>query len=373
MIFGLVVFEYSLARFLMSDDDVIEIKERPDKPVVSRLPTLHEPMKLTKKRDLQNSPFDAPLVNVAHSIAYAFSPSNIDPFANLLKLLHQRRNSDNDLFFQLTQTMASDASPTELLPSLIALMESDICDNNLLRKLVIQSFTVLSVNNPEFSRGVLEYVEMLLQISEFEDNQSFPFLSEVLSLFEVACEYAEEEQARIIIANFAERDLIKYQSKLKPLASNSIRAQVHAVLAKLAIYGNVFPDAIVLEIIKRCNYPGRGELSREIMWPSAVAIELFLRQPGTRAYAVLDEKKSDVLGKLALAVGGCEKKNDPELKIMTMKVFLEACDEFRIEDLENSLNDLQFCVVAAVVSMQNFSEEEPVRRMAETIIRRFNL
>lgn len=348
---------------------VEDVKELPGTEVRTES-TLPAPIEFGKRDAPMACPFDVPLVNIAHSIAYAFSPSNIDPFANLLKLLHQKRSNDNDFFFQLTQTLASNAPPTALLPTLFSLMYQDLSNEHpFWQKPVIESLTVLSVNNPEFSQGVLSNLPLLLDISQFGEDQ---FLADVLSLFEVVCEYADMEQATAIVANFRERNLIRYPHKSKQEPYSIIRARVHSVFAKLAVHGNAFDCSIVDEIMIRCNYPGKGELCKEIMWPAVVAVEMFLRQPNTEAYRKLESRKNELLGKLGLAVIGCEKKNDTELKVVVMKVFLEACDEFCIEDLENSLNDLQLCLVAAVISMYNFGEP-PVKRLAKTIIDRFKI
>jgi hypothetical protein len=79
-----------------------------------------------------------------------------------------------------------------------------------------------------------------------------------------------------------------------------------------------------------------------------------------------------LLGRLGLAVFTRETKDDSELKIMVMKVFMEVCDEFKARDLPPLLIELHFNLTAALASMKHF-DEEPVKRMAEMVLRRFNL
>ena len=329
--------------------------------------TLPEPVPVSKFPT--ENPFDSPLINISRSIPYAFSSSNIDPFANLIRLIHQKRDGDNSLFFELTQTLASSGDARELLPSLLSLIQREFPQSSVFRHLALQSMTVLSVNNREFSQDVLNNIRDLLELSRMDQHE---FLADVLSLFEVVCEFASEDQAKEIIDNFSKRDLIRFTFQKTKGGVDPIRAQVHSVFTLLAKYGNAFPPGLVYEIMKRCNYPGKGDLCKEIMWPSIVAVETFLRQPESSAYKVLCEKKDELLGKLALALTGCEKKDDVELKIMVMKVFMEACDEFRVEDLPSSLSEFHFSVTAALISMQDFAEE-PVKRMAETVLHRFNM
>jgi hypothetical protein len=87
-------------------------------------------------------------------------------------------------------------------------------------------------------------------------------------------------------------------------------------------------------------------------------------QPTTPAYAFL-RKKKELIGRLGLAVIACERKDDPELKIMMLKVFMETCDEFRAGDLSISFTGLDFKLAEVLISMHHF-DEEPVRRIAET-------
>lgn len=353
-----------------SDDDSIG-KESPDMPLSAKLKS--RPVTFPETIPMPKFPTDnlltMPLMNISRSVSYAFSPSNMDPFANLVRLLHQKRDSDNSLFFELTQALASSGDATELLPSLFSLIQSDIPLSSALGPLAIHSMTVLSVNNQAFSEGVLQKHELLLELSE---KCSKEFLADVLSLFEVVCEFATEDQARSIIAHLHRRDLINHRRPDTKGTVDPIRAQTHSVLTLLARYGNVFPYNLVYDIMKRCNYPGKGELYREIVLPSIITVEMFLRQPDSEAYKALKKHKDELLGKLALALAGCEKHEDVDLKISVMKVFMAVCDEFRVEDLPSSLNEFHFRVTATLISMQTFAEE-PVKRMAEILLDRFNI
>jgi hypothetical protein len=304
----------------------------------------------------RSDPFTVPLIDVASSLTYAFSGSTVDPFANLVKLLNQKPGDQPSLFPELCQAVGQSSRPLALLSPLFDRIDPD--SPPLVCRLALQSLTVLSINNPEFAGGVLERSAFLLALGG-------DFLTDVLALFEVVAEFATEEQAAVIVADFDERNLIKFPAPPKA-AFSPIRAQVLAVCASLARFGGVFPEAMVDEIKKRCNFP-----PREIMWPAVVAVQRFLRQPGTAAYELLRRKKEELLGRLGLSVIACERKDDPELKIMVMKVFMEACDEFRAGEVPTSLTDLYFNLTAVLISMQHF-DEEPVRRMAETLLRRFN-
>jgi hypothetical protein len=146
-----------------------------------------------------------------------------------------------------------------------------------------------------------------------------------------------------------------------------IRSLCLSVLKALARFGNVFPDPVVEEIAKRCNQP-----KATVMWPSVVAVGTFLRQPESSAYRVLVRKSEELIARLGLAVIACEKMEEAELKVVVMKVFLEVCDEFRIDDLQTSLNEIHFNLTAVLMSMKLFAEV-PVRKMSENVLHRFGM
>jgi hypothetical protein len=319
-------------------------------------------------------PFSLPLINLTHSLAYAFSPSTIDPFSSLLKLLHQR--GDHSIFMRLTQTLGSHATPTDLLEPLYSIIERQSESESNVRHLALESLALLSVNNAEFARGILANVLFLLEVSAIEEEA---FLEDILRLFEVLAEYADEAEAAKIVESVHTRALLRFSLPARPGAT-PIRELCLAVLKSLARFGNVFPDAVVEEIAKRCNQPKAG-----VMWPSVVAVAAFLRQPESRAYAVLIRKCDELIARLGLAVIACEKLEPAELKIVVMKVFLEVCDEFRVDDLQASLTDLHINLTAVLISMKHFAEnpvklgtgrkvaENKVRRMAENVLKRFNM
>ncbi|OHT00115.1 hypothetical protein TRFO_08101 [Tritrichomonas foetus] len=339
------------------------------------------PMMFTPHPGSFDDPLGSPLINTAHSIAYAFSSSNIDPFSNLIRLLHQNSNDSNELFFQLTQSLAFNAKPVDFLPILLKLLDNNSKNPqpNFLRHLAIKSIIALSVNNPEFCKAVLDEVDFLITLSSEQDNE---FLEDILQIYQTVCDYANLEQAKKIVDNINERDLIKYvptsedKNKRSPYGLDPIRIKVHSVLAILSKYGEVFTQPLVQEIRKKCNYPGnsnkKDSLVSEIILPSIICIDQFLKQPDTEAYKWLFEEKEILIGKLTLAVIGCEKNQDNELRVMVLKVFLEVLDEFCNDDNASPSMNFMFQLTSTLISMENFADE-PVKHMARVLLKRFKV
>ncbi|KAK8834309.1 hypothetical protein M9Y10_021772 [Tritrichomonas musculus] len=318
-----------------------------------------------------NDPLGMPLIDTAHSIAYTFSSSNIDPFSNLIRLLHQNLNDGNSLFNQITQSLAFNAKPVEFFPLLLQLINYKQNHPAFLRHLAIKSVIALSVNNPELCRAVLDNVKFFIEISK-ENNDEF--LDDVLQLYQVVCDYATNNDALAIISDISSRKLIHHlisdeEKKAFPSVHDPIRVKVYSILALLAHYGDAFTDSIVDEIIKKSNFPGKGHLSRQIMWPAIVCIDQFLKQPNTRAYKKLQDSKEMLYAKLGLDVIACEKDKDDELRILVLKIFLEILDEF----YEESINPFfLFQIETSLISMKHFASE-PVRQMAEVLLKRLKV
>jgi hypothetical protein len=309
-------------------------------------------------------PLTTPLINVTHSIAYAFSPSTVDPFSNLLKVLHQKSDRDNTLFLHLTQTLGARAIAADLLDPLYSIIQREGDQELVVRHLAIQSLTVLSINNGEFASAVLSNIPFFVSVSAVDGDE---FLENVLQLFEVVAEYAIPDQAREIIASVEARGLLRYQPPQSKTAGVPVRDLCLSILKSLARFGDAFPQGIVEEIARRCNQPKPG-----VMWPAVLAVSEFLRQPESQAYRVLVKKSDELVARLGLAVIACEKMDRAELKVLVMKVFLEVCDEFRVDDLQVSLNEIHVNLTAVLVSMGYFAEE-PVKRMAGNVLHRFNI
>lgn len=343
------------------DDDFSNIQAPFDDIASNQLGSLPTPIMFLPKPGFMDDPFNVPLINTSNSIAYAFSSSNVDPFSNLLRLLHQN-TQDNSLFFQLTQALAFNAQPVDFLPILIAIIESE-STAIALRHLALQSIIVLSVNNEEFCKAVLQNAEKFLQLSMNDE-----FLRDVLEILIAVCEFAEHDQADTIIKEISKRELIKKEHY------RDLRGKTHTVLSLLSCYADLYPNELVDEIKRRCNYHDKSGFNRDIMWPCLVSIDMFLKQPETAAYKLLSQKRTstELLGKLALAIVGCEKKDDVELRVLVLKVFLEACIEFHIDDLSLSIPDFQFNLTSVLISLLHFAEE-PVKRMAERLVTHFNI
>lgn len=326
-----------------------------------------QPMLFTPYPGSMSDPLGMPLINTAHSIAYTFSPSSIDPFSNLIRLLHQNLNDGNALYNQLTQSLAFNAKPVEFLPLLLQLINPKKNQPTFLRHLTIKSIIVLSINNPELCRAILDNVEFFIEISKENNNE---FLDDILQLYQSVCDFATHEDAAAIIQDIDSRALIHHKSS-NPSLIDPIRVKVYSILALLAHYGDIFTDDIVKEIVKKSNFPGKGQLSRDIMWPSIVCIDQFLKQPNTRAYEILKDPKEKILyGKLALDVIACEKDKDDELRILVLKIFLEVLDEFYDENIPN--NYFLFQIKTSLISMKHFASQ-PVRRMAEILLKRLKV
>lgn len=362
------------------DDDRMKIpaKEppvdisRPKSLVLSESLEFPHPMIFTPYPGSMSDPLGMPLINTAHSIAYTFSSSNIDPFSNLIRLLHQNLNDGNSLFNQLTQSLAFNAKPVEFLPLLLQLINPQQNQPTFLRHLAIKSIIVLSINNPELSRAILDNVDFFIEISKENNNE---FLDDVLQLYQAVCDFATHDDAAIIISDIDSRSLIHHtltteEKNANPAVIDPIRVKIYSILALLARYGDLFTDDIVKEIMKKSNFPGKGQLSREIMWPSIVCIDQFLKQPTTRAYEILkDPKDISLYGKLALDVIACEKDTDDELRILVLKIFLEVLDEFYDE---NTPINFFFQIKTSLISMKHFASQ-PVRKMAEVLLKRLKV
>lgn len=331
-----------------------------------------QPMIFTPYPGSMSDPLGMPLINTAHSIAYTFSPSNIDPFSNLIRLLHQNLNDGNALFNQLTQSLAFNAKPVEFLPLLLQLINPKQNQPTFLRHLAIKSIIVLSINNPELCRAILDNIEFFIEISKENNNK---FLDDILQLYQAVCDFATHEDAVTIISDIDSRGLIHHtltteEKNANPTVIDPIRVKVYSILALLAHYGDIFTDDIVKEIMKKSNFPGKGQLSREIMWPAIVCIDQFLKQPSTRAYEILkDPKENSLYGRLALDVIACEKDKDDELRILVMKIFLEVLDEF-FEEVTPP--NFLFQIKTSLISMKHFASK-PVQRMAEVLLKRLKV
>ena len=320
-----------------------------------------------------NDPLNTPLINTSHSIAYAFSSSSIDPFSNLIRFFHQNSNNYNEIFMELTQTLAFSAKPVDFLPILIKLLDEkeNTFDLNL-RHLALQSIIVLSVNNQDFSNEVLEKIEIFISLAQSHENE---FLEAVLELFENVSPYASLSNAKLIIDFISQNNLVKHSPSNDPNnlkkpqnGPDPIRARSFSVLSILAKYGQLFNTNLVEEIIQRCNYPGKSLLYREISLPVFICIDQLLKQPGTKAYNLLLEKKGLVIGKMALAVTLCEENTMEDLTIMILKVFLEFLDESQITEFD--MYHLQLKLTTALISLQNFASK-PVQNIAKLLLNRF--
>jgi hypothetical protein len=104
---------------------------------------------------------------------------------------------------------------------------------------------VLSINNKEFAVEILARTDNFLQVYQNDD-----FLKNVLSLFEIVGEYAQEIETRLIIADFQKRSLLKYSQTPRKAAFHPVRAQVISVCAILAKHAHLFPEEMVDEIKK---------------------------------------------------------------------------------------------------------------------------
>ena len=305
-------------------------------------------------------PFDFPLINTAHSVAYAFSNSTIDPFSNLIRLLHQNSDIISNLFFPLTQALAFNARPVEFYPILIELLETKEPQiTPTIRHLTLQSLTILSINDSELCRKLLEHIPTFINCSQESD-----YLLEVFDLFISIGEYAEENDAKKIIDEI-------YKKKYYTHLNRALRAPAYSIFAVLSKHGNIFPNEVVDEIQKKICYPGGNnkELAREIVYPCLVCLDSFLKQSESLAYSVIKSIKN-LHQRIALTVILCEHRSDPEFQLMILKVFLEICNEFQIDELTTIPQ--YFNVASVLIYLQNFAAP-PVRKMADMIIKHFNI
>lgn len=353
-----------------SSDDELRQSLTKDKPISKRssLPSesVSDYLGMLKfnYEEINFDPLTTPLINTAHSVSYALSSSTVDPFSNLIKCLQQ---SSSEYFFQLTQYLAFNRNPVEF----IELLKKLISNTQLSypRHLAIKSIIALSINNQEFCEAILKNIEYFIKISTDENEE---FLDDILQLYQTICDFANHEQAELILENINQRALMHHKND-ENAGADPIRIKVYPVLALLARYGDLFKKQMVDEIIAKSNYPGEGYLSRDIMWPALICIHKFLSQPETEAYSTLKSAIKILYGKMALNVITCEKDKNDELRVFVLKIFLELLDEFYDDcSRENATKPFMFQIKSALISMKNFSTG-PVQRMATILLKKIKV
>ena len=331
-----------------SDDESAVIIES-NKPQVSM------PLPLVPRPELYQNPLGVPLINTTHSIAYELTGSTMDPFSNLIRVLHQSEDRDMRLFYELTHALAIGAKPSEFHSIFITLISQNY--STAIQHLSIKSMLTLSVNDPDFSKKIVEHTDLLISMLNQEE-----FIIEILELFASISDVADEESGS---------KMLKYISDQKLCDSSKLLIRVHSysIIAGLSHFGNLLDPYIIEQIVYRCNYIAEVYLQTNIVAPCLVCIDNIIKQPGTVGYNSLIEKTARIVGKLMLAVVHSSKTHDSQIKILSMKVLMETADEFGNEEIFGSL---YFQLMSALISMAHFAEPI-VRPVAQNLLNHFRL
>ncbi|EAY01916.1 hypothetical protein TVAG_068820 [Trichomonas vaginalis G3] len=311
-------------------------------------------------REIQqlDDPLNRPLINTSNSIAYSLSNSIIDPFSNLIRHLHISHETSK-VFHQIAQNLATNTPATNFIPILFQLIDEKN-GNVQCRLLALQSLRVLSINDEQFCKEVLNYDKFNSILVYLKDPQ---FMIEILQLLTTICQYADESKAERIKNSL---DSITQETR------EQIEEHVVALYAILSKYATIFSDDNVKKIKKHINYPGKPPLNAAIVWSCLECIDNFLACPSSGAYNALKNDKDTLLGKLAHAIICVEKNEDPNLLMMIMKVLLESIDEFNMDDIADTLKEFRLQLVSRLINMQN-CDDPALKQMAETVLKRLNL